>query len=302
MEGSSVWRVAAHRRLDPRWASANVRLLPVPTSIGILAVVVVVVGAIAWLAAVTWLHAGSSRAAGAALAAGTIAGLLAAELTVQDIRRWWAARPLTAAAVTGVLLLALTLLVVEAVVDKLLLRAEQRRWRPAARAAAEALMSGASRAMSEFQRTALWSDTIAVDSFEGVSFGFDARVERLASRLTRTVLDVAAVLTATIELHALYDHALNAAEAARDLPRIAEEWGNYDARNLSLPIVESESARLSWWSGIVGTWERIADEMVAFQAAAEEQLEFFSDTQYAWEAAGPDDYRKARLAFREEYG
>jgi hypothetical protein len=240
--------------------------------------------------------AGRLRVLGAALAAATLAGLVATELTIQSVRNWWAERPLTSATVTGVLLLALAVLVLEAVVNGILTRTEQRRWRSAAKAAAAILMSGVSTAMSEFQQTTLWSATVAVDSFEEIDPEVQAEAARLGSTLTRSVLDVAGILTATVELEALYEHAAVAAGAARDLPEAIRVWIHSDAANLLLPTFESESARLAWWSGVVRTWDRVVEEMSAFQAMAERELGLASDGNYAWGADGPGEFAKARRA------
>jgi hypothetical protein len=105
------------------------------------------------------------------------------------------------------------------------------------------------------------------------------------------------MLTANPELGALYEHAVIAASAARDLPEAIGNWMDSHADNLTLPTLESESARLSWWSDVLRTWDLIVDQMTAFQTMAERDLELLSETGYAWEAAGPAEYEKARRAY-----
>lgn len=62
---------------------------------------------------------------------GLLIGLSAADLLITGLGRWWANRPIAAATVTGLLLLAVTVLVVQALLDNL----EARRFAPGGRAA-----------------------------------------------------------------------------------------------------------------------------------------------------------------------
>jgi hypothetical protein len=265
--------------------------------LGIVFAAAIVAGLAAGFAAAAWLQADRARALVAGFATAILAGLIAGELASAGVRAWWSDRPLAASTTTGLLLLVLAVLVVEAVVKAILLRAERQTWRSAGAAAAANLMSRVSNAMSDFQRTTLWSATVAVDSFEDASPEIDSEAARLGATLTRAVLDVTGMLTANAELGALYEHAVIAASAARDLPEAIGNWMNSHADNLSLPTLESESARLSWWSDVMRTWDLIVDQMTAFQTMAERDLELFSETSYAWEATGPTDYEKARDAY-----
>jgi hypothetical protein len=265
--------------------------------LGIVFAAAIVAGWGAGAAAAAWLKVDRTRVLVAACATATLAGLIAGELASAGVRAWWSERPLAASTTTGLLLLGLAVLVVEAVVKAILIRAEQQTWRSAGAAAAANLMSRVSTAMSEFQRTTLWSATVAVDSFEDVSPEIDSEAAQLGSTLTRAVLDVTGMLTTNAELGALYEHAVIAASAARDMPETIGDWMNSHADNLSLPTLESESARLSWWSGVMRTWDLIVEQMTAFQMMAERDLELFSDTEYAWQASGPTEYEKARQAY-----
>jgi hypothetical protein len=265
--------------------------------LGIVFAAAIVAGSAAGLAAAAWLQADRTRVLVAGFATAILAGLIAGELASAGVRAWWSERPLASSTTTGLLLLVLAVLVVEAVVKAILLRAEQQTWRSAGAAAAANLMSRVSAAMFEFQRTTLWSATVAVDSFEDVSPEIDSEAARLGAALTRAVLDVTGMLTANAELGALYEHAVIAASAARDLPEAIANWMNSHADNLSLPTLESESARLAWWSDVMRTWDLIADQMTTFQTMAQRDLELFSETSYAWETTGPTDYEKARHAY-----
>ena len=196
----------------------------------------------------------------------------------------------------------IAVVLVEAAVDKMFTSSEDHKSRSAAKAGAAILMTEVSTAILEFQRTALWRATVAVDSFEDPTPDADAEASRLAAALTRAVLDTAGILTATTALYVLYEHSVAAASAARDLPDAIREWTYSYAESLSLPTLESESARLAWWSGVMGTWDRVVEEMTAFQATAERELGLASDGQYAWSAPGPTEYEKARHAYHNEYG
>jgi hypothetical protein len=279
----------------------TVKLCAVWTDLGIVFAVAIVAGLAAGFAAAAWLQADRTRVLVAAFATAILAGLVAGEIASAGVRSWWSERPLAASTTSGLLLLVLAVLVVEAVVRAILIRSERQTWRSAGAAAAANLMSRASAAMSEFQRTTLWPATVKVDAFEGAPPEIDAEAEALGATLTRAVLDVTGMLTANPELGDLYAHAVIAASAARDLPEAMADWMNSHADNLSLPTLESESARLSWWSGVMQTWSLIADEMSAFQTMAERDLELFSDTSYAWAATGPTAYEKARQAYLSEH-
>jgi hypothetical protein len=265
--------------------------------LGIVFAAAIVAGLAAGFAAAAWLQADRARALVAGFATAILAGLIAGELASAGVRAWWSERQLAASTTTGLLLLVLAVLVVEAVVKGILLRAERQTWRSAGAAAAANLMSRVSAAMFEFQRTTLWSATVAVDSFEVASPEIDSEAAQLGVTLTRAVLDVTGMLTANAELGALYEHAVIAASAARDLPESIASWMNSHADSLSLPTLESESARLSWWSDVMRTWDLIVDQMTAFQTMAERDLELFSDTEYAWKVSGPNEYEMARLAY-----
>jgi hypothetical protein len=271
------------------------------TDLGIVFAAAIVAGWGAGRSAAAWLQADRTRVLVAACATAILAGLIAGELASAGVRAWWSERPLAASTTSGLLLLVLAVLVVEAVVKAILIRAERQTWRSAGAAAAANLMSRVSAAMSEFQRTTLWPATVAIDSFEEVSLEIDSEAAQLGSTLTRAVLDVTGMLTANAELGDLYARAVIAASAARDLPEAITEWMNSHATNLSLPTLESESARLSWWSGVMRTWDLIVDEMSTFQTMAQRDLELLSDATYAWEATGPTEYEKARHAYLSEH-
>jgi hypothetical protein len=270
--------------------------------IGIPLVAAVVAGLAAGFAANAWLQPGPRQVLAATLAAGLLAALVAVELTSPAIRHWLADRPLTAVTVAGLLLIVIAVVLIEAAVDKMFTNAEEHKSRAAAKAGAAILMTEVSTAILEFQRTALWRATVAVDSFEDPTPDADAEASRLAAALTRAVLDTAGILTATTALYVLYEHSVAAAAAARELPEAIRDWTYSHAESLALPTLESELARLAWWSGVMGTWDRVVEEMSAFQATAERELELASDGQYAWTAPGPSEYEKARHAYLNEYG
>lgn len=270
--------------------------------IGIPVVAAVAAGLAAGFAANAWPKPGRSRVLVEMLAAALLAALVATELTSASIRHWLAARPVTTTTASGLLLIVIAVTLIEAAVGKIFTSAEEQKSRAAAKAGAAILMTEVSASILEFQRTALWRATVAIDSFEDPNPDADAEAARLAGALTRAVLDTAGILTATSTLYVLYEHSVAAAAAARDLPDAIRDWTHSHAESLSLPTLESESARLAWWSGVMRTWDRVVGEMTAFQVAAERELELDSDAQYAWTAPGPTEYEKARHAYLNEYG
>jgi hypothetical protein len=93
------------------------------------------------LAMIGWkLQLGRFRTLAGAVFGGLLGGLVVGDFTVPDAGNWWADHPSAAATATGVLLLALTVLIVEAVVERVLRAAEDRRWQGAARLAVEGLL------------------------------------------------------------------------------------------------------------------------------------------------------------------
>jgi hypothetical protein len=299
-EGS--WReLIQTKRRGANSGDPTVRLCALWVDLGIVFAAAIVAGLAAGLAAAAWLQADRTRVLVAGFATAILAGLITGELASAGVRSWWSERPLAASTTTGLLLLVLAVLVVEAIVKAILLRAERQTWRSTGAAAAANLMSRVSTAMSEFQRTTLWSATVAVDAFEDASPEIDSEAEQLGATLTRAVLDVTGMLTANAELGALYEHAVIAASAARDLPEAIRNWMRSHADKLTLPTLESESARLSWWSDVMQTWDLIVDQMTAFQTMAERDLELVSETSYAWQESGPTGYEKARHAYLAEH-
>jgi hypothetical protein len=161
------------------------------------------------------------RAATAVASAAALAGLVASESASPELQSWWGRHPLAAALATSIPLLALTALVVEAALQRALAAAEERRWRPAARVACEALLvraADATRPQRNF--IALMSTQLErarVDSLP-------TPPPPLGPALRRAVLEAAPVLTATERLHSIYRLALEAAAAARDVDLFLADW------------------------------------------------------------------------------
>lgn len=170
----------------------------------------------------TWIGAG---------VAALLVGLVVGDFSVHGAGDWWARHPTAGAAATGVLLLALTVLVVEAAVERVLRASEARRWRSAATVAATSVLHDAVDPIIRIQEI-LWSVS-EVGRIRGRDSGhsppnevvqLQRMIPAVRGTLQQTVLVAAPVLTATDELHRLYNEAVAAVEAAGDLDSAILEW------------------------------------------------------------------------------
>jgi hypothetical protein len=249
--------------------------------------------------------AGRKRTIAGALAGGVLVGLVVADFTIDGAGDWWARHPTASATITGLLLLALTVLVIEAALERVLRAAEEQRWQAAGRTAASALLEALPRPIHTFQLDGLWPLTSAVERNDGANVPMDTAVHArtLADAIRSAVLDAAPVLTATDSLHQIYGEALNAAEASTELAFSIEEWELTHRQDVGLPTAASESARLAWWTIVVGPWDTLLASLVAFQSRAEAQLsvEPLEDDPW-WIRSGSAEFVQARREYHEEFG
>jgi hypothetical protein len=255
-------------------------------------------GAALFMAA-TALGGGPARRMAAAVAGGLLVGMLVAEVTVDGAGRWWAEHPTIGATVTGVLLLALTVLIVEGAVERSLSAADERRWAPVGRAAAEVLLDRFTEAQGMFrQRLRECTGEVQEGSYPRALIREDA--DLLHERMRSAALEAAPVLAATDGLHEIYDLAMAAVSSARGVAGAAEQWeDSYDT-----PIGDhSEDARYGWWRDIVGAWDYLRDDLTAFADRCVSQLGI-QVPQYgrAWESRGAEDYAPWRSEFLRPHG
>jgi hypothetical protein len=177
------------------------------------------------------LTLGPWRTGTGAVAFAILTALVVADFSVDGAGAWWAAHPTAEAAAAGLLLLALTVLVVEAAVNRALIKSEARRWRPAAAFAASAVLDRAIEPLRGVEGDL--SSVSAVGRLKTAIRGewppsavntLRTRIPLRRAELQRAVLEAAAVLTATDELHGLYDELLTAITTLTDLDEAIREW------------------------------------------------------------------------------
>lgn len=108
------------------------------------------------IALALWLGLGRLRTVTVALGGGLLAALVSSEFSVNGAGDWWQRHPSTGATVTGILLLALTVLVVEIAVKRTLTAAEEKRWRPAGQVAASQTLARLAAPIRDFQDEIVW--------------------------------------------------------------------------------------------------------------------------------------------------
>jgi hypothetical protein len=265
-----------------------------------VAAALAVAGALTWLA--RRLALGRWRTVTAALAGGALAGLIAVELTSPCVGRWFADHPGTGAALTGVLLLALTVLVVEAAVEHSLRAAEERRWKQAGHIACRAIIDAAGRAIKAFNEDVLWPMTVWLARTEpGTDVLQDARIPERAARVSEeirtAVLAAAPVLTATEHLHSLYTIATPILTDAADLAADVETWARHvSAGQVFRPgePVSVRHAQVGWWADVLPAADRLDRSLRQFVKQIE--LEF-DDRRLRPRITVPEDYERARRNF-----
>ena len=261
-------------------------------------------------AAVVVILAGRARLrtrniAGAAVAGAALAAVIASEFAIDGTGDWWARHPNTAAVVAGALLLLVTGLLVDAAVRQAFGNAEHRRWAPAGRVAAEALVFGLARPIRDFQPV-LWQAAKQVERQHrgsGVS-GLTAATRDLESEVRAVVLSAAPVLTATRALHDIYAHALRVVPAAARLAAELDWWEREHAEQVTHMTTESESARLSFWGTVSSHWPELCDAARLFDLAARQSLlaeTELGDKTNPWDLQSPREFRDALAAYLAEY-
>ena len=250
----------------------NVLVVVVWTALGVVAVLNVT----ARLKASRW------RTVAAAVTGGLLAATVSSEVVFESVGTWWADHPSTGAIVTGALLATITLLVVEAVVQRALDRAAARRWRLAAGAAAGAVLDAVAGAMRA-QLHAVWAQSeFAMDPANKTAVDMREAVSGFASAISVPVIAAAPVLTATERLHEIYEHALRAARAAAEYEAIVDAfaWQYLPQDPDADPHELSEEGQSLWWDAVAGPWQTLRAEMQAFARAARQEL---GATASAWE-------------------
>jgi hypothetical protein len=123
-------------------------------------------------------------------------------------------------------------------------------------------------------------------------------------KLRDAVMATGPMLTATERLHQIYAHALRAAAAASEIAWSVEEWQRERSEDLGVPS-QSESARLEWWSRVVGPWERLTADMATFadRAVADRDAVGGEDQLGArpWHKPAPAWFLRARRELDADY-
>jgi hypothetical protein len=268
---------------------------------------ILVAAAAALLAGVGMIVTGRLLALGAwrtwigAVAGAVLAGLVVADFVVSGAGTWWAEHPNAAATATGLLLLALTVLVVEAAVERVLRASEAQRWRAAAAVAATAVLNNA---VNPLQRLASELDGISnlgrVRKRSGNEWpphsvvSLRSGAPRTRAELERAVLAAAPVLTATDDLHRLYDRALAAVEAAAAIDEAVMDWWRAlqgtGTEGVESPEVSDEVWRqqcpdgVDAWRHVRQLWTMVLSQMGLFEREAVEGLSVDAPSLSPWQA------------------
>ncbi len=243
--------------------------------------------------------------AGAAAAGAALAAVVASEFAIDGAGDWWPRHPNTAAVFAGAPLLLVTGLLVDAAVRQAFANAERRRWEPAGRVAAEALVFGLARPICDFQPV-LWTAGKQVERQHrgsGVS-GLTAAAHDLESAVRAVVLSAAPVLTATSALHDIYAHALRVVPAAARLAAELDWWEREQGEQVMHMTTESESTRLSFWGTVSTHWPELCDAARQFDLAARQWLlaeTELGDEPNPWDLLSPAEFRDALAAYLAEY-
>lgn len=164
---------------------------------------------------------------------GALVALAVADLVIRGLGHWWADRPVASAVLTGLLLLAVTVLVVEGLIETL----GTRRFAPAARAAVSDILDSAdigSPLAEVRERLAVAraggeppAPQIRAGSQYVALVDTARRARRADDHIRAALTRHAALLIATDRLNVLYDLGLEAAEAVN---RLGEQITAYEAR------------------------------------------------------------------------
>ena len=235
---------------------------------------------------------------GAVLSA-MLAGTVAADFSVPGAGEWWSVHPNAAASATGLLLLAVTVLVVEAVLERVLRASEARRWRTAAAEAVGAVLDAAAGDKgTEFSRLRPPGQWISGPPDPSEAEDLRANLREAHERLRRGVLDVAPVLTATDELHELYDLAVGAAAAIAELRAALSAWlethetlseeirsvDRFDEEDFAQRFPELRDK----WTHVKVEWNKLVSHLEALEREAERDLGVEPRPRAGWHDAALD--------------
>jgi hypothetical protein len=265
------------------------------------------------------LTLGPWRTGTGAVAFAILTALVVADFSVDGAGAWWAVHPTAEAAAAGLLLLALTVLVVEAVIDRALASNEARRWRAAAAFAASAVLEAAIEPLRRVE-----SDLGSVSAVgrlhvpprgEWPPYAVVSLLRLIPqhrSGFQRAVLEAAPVLTATDELHRLYDDLLAAITTLTDLDTAIREWyrigANEDAFSEIVPDDALQTSEAlyeryrnptppddDWkrhypgtgtaWRSVMGVWATALSHVLAFERNAADSIGVTPTSDAPWQAA-----------------
>ena len=248
---------------------------------------------------------------------GLLIGLSVADLVIGGLGQWWANRPVAAATVTGLLLLAVTVLVVQSLLENL----EMRRFAPGGRAAVREILDmadgkgdpdqvlagvygtlAAARAAGEppgesfpYEYGSGHSEKGAYESFEMIVL----RAQNAHELIKRAITEQAPVLTATETLNDLYNVALNSANDVGDLAKQLETYNSMmseeaDAareddpdRDYDLWRPKGPAVRRCWFS-VIGAWNNVVVGLYKLEECASREIPGFDNHQKpAWRQEFP---------------
>lgn len=230
----------------------------------IIALAALAAGVAAGLTA-TKSQLGDRRAVVGAVVSAATAALAVSEAISGTVGDFWTAHPINASLVTGGLLLALTVLVIEAVVDRHIADAEDRRWRSTAQTAAQSLVV-------TLERTGRAYRDLILESTEAVEAGRSPPKDdflQLEQTFRAEVLTAHEILTRTPRLHAVYDVALETVEAAAWLTMSRAIWGigvyeyGKSRANAKSPDEKAKASSLPsdrdyWWEMVIPAWHKFS--------------------------------------------
>lgn len=198
------------------------------------------------------------------------------------------------------------MLFVEALVERSLTAAQERRWRDAGHVAASGMLAGLVNPIRDFQDEIVWVTGEGVEKFPPTRPRDEPteRARAFAEDVRGVVLNGASVMSATPQLHAFYANALKVAKLAIELEMTISEWERSSARDIDIPSF-SEGARLSWWGSVGVPWLRLINAARTFEDVSNYQLDAGVDTDLwepPWRELPSESYRRALRDYVEEYG
>lgn len=270
-------------------------------------------GAGAWAAGAA-LRMGPRRRTGAVISAALFAAAISSEIAVDAVGNFWATHPASAAALIGVLLLALTALVVEAAAERLIERAQEARWRSAGKAACEAVLVATARAHEHVSSAVIWNIPLALMHAPGRPGMELTRVSHRPEQIPdmtsyldamrAPILTVAPVLTATPSLHAVYGHALSALQATADLVGQFEDWKKDYGHYVNAPASVSDGARMAFWGAVVPFYDTVGLHLHAFHVHARKTVgaDLYDAHDPPWRRPEPVWFAQGRASYQAQFG